>query len=381
MFKNYRLRNFDLKLILMVMALSAIGIMIIGSAKESLQTRQLFGVLAGFCIMMFLAFFDYKFILKFYWLIYFVNLGLLVWVAIAGSRGGSGTGAQRWLEFGGITFQPSELAKILLILFFAQFIMKYKEKLNSFRVISAAVALIAVPWYLIEEQPDLSTSIIVLVLFCVIMFVGGLSYKIIFAILAVAIPAAIIFISLILQPDQTILEDYQRTRILAFLDPETYVMEEAYQQNNSVIAIGSGQLDGKGYKNNEVSSVKNGNYILEPQTDFIFAVIGEEFGFKGTCLVVVLIVLIGLECLSIARRASDTAGMIIAAGMGTLVVFQSFVNIAVTTFLLPNTGLPLPFVSYGLTSVMSLYIGMGFVLNVRFQARNDREFTRESTNF
>ena len=381
MFKNYRLRNFDLKLILMVMALSAIGIMIIGSAKESLQTRQLFGVLAGFCIMMFLAFFDYKFILKFYWLIYFVNLGLLVWVAIAGSRGGSGTGAQRWLEFGGITFQPSELAKILLILFFAQFIMKYKEKLNSIKVILASVALIALPWYLIEEQPDLSTSIIVLLLFCVIMFVGGLSYKIIFGILAVAIPAAIIFISLILQPDQEILEDYQRTRILAFLDPETYVMEEAYQQNNSVIAIGSGQLDGKGYKNNEVSSVKNGNYILEPQTDFIFAVIGEEFGFKGTCLVVILIVMIGLECLSIARKASDTAGMIIAAGMGCLVVFQSFINIGVTTFLLPNTGLPLPFVSYGLTSVMSLYIGIGIVLNVRFQARNDRDFSRESTNF
>mgnify|MGYP003292266920 CR=1 FL=1 len=381
MFKNYRLRNFDLKLILMVMALSAIGIMIIGSAKESLQTRQLFGVLAGFCIMMFLAFFDYKFILKFYWLIYFVNLGLLVWVAIAGSRGGSGTGAQRWLEFGGITFQPSELAKILLILFFAQFIMKYKEKLNSIKVILASVALIALPWYLIEEQPDLSTSIIVLLLFCVIMFVGGLSYKIIFGILAIAIPAAIIFISLILQPDQEILEDYQRTRILAFLDPETYVMEEAYQQNNSVIAIGSGQLDGKGYKNNEVSSVKNGNYILEPQTDFIFAVIGEEFGFKGTCLVVILIVMIGLECLSIARKASDTAGMIIAAGMGCLVVFQSFINIGVTTFLLPNTGLPLPFVSYGLTSVMSLYIGIGVVLNVRFQARNDRDFSRESTNF
>lgn len=381
MFRNYRLKNFDLKLILLVLALSIIGIIIIGSAKESLQTKQIFGVVAGFFIMMFLAFFDYKFILKFYWLIYFFNLGLLIAVAVAGSRGGQGTGAQRWFEFGGIRFQPSELAKILLILFFAQFIMKYKEKLNSFRIIVFSIALIGVPWYLIEEQPDLSTSIIILLLFCVMMYVGGLSYKIILGILAVAIPAAVIFISLILQPDQTLIEKYQRTRILAFLDPETYVMEEAYQQNNSVTAIGSGQLDGKGYKNNEVSSVKNGNYILEPQTDFIFAVIGEEFGFKGTCLVIVLIILIGLECLSIARRASDTAGMIIAAGMGSLVVFQSFINIGVTTFLLPNTGLPLPFVSYGLTSVMSLYIGMGFVLNVRFQARNDREFSRDNTNF
>lgn len=366
MFKHYRLRDYDFKLIILILALSVMGILAIGSAKESLQNKQIMGVAGGLAIMIVISLFDYVWVLKFYWLMYAVNLGMLLWVAVNGAMG---NGAERWLQIGSFRFQPSEIAKILLILFFAQFIMKHKERINSFKVILLSLLLIAVPSVLIYKQPDLSTSIIVIVLFCSILFVGGLSYKIILGVLAVAIPAFIIFISLILQPEQTILEDYQRDRILAFIYPEEYAMEEAYQQNNSVIAIGSGQLDGKGYKNNEISSVKNGNYILEPQTDFIFAVIGEEFGFKGSCVVVGLFVLIGLECISVARKAKDTAGVIIACGMGVLVVFQSFFNIGVTTFLLPNTGLPLPFVSYGLSSVMSLYIGMGFVLNVRLQCR------------
>ena len=140
---------------------------------------------------------------------------------------------------------------------------------------------------------------------------------------------------------------------------------------NSVTAIASGQLDGKGYKNNEITSVKNGNFISEAQTDFIFAVIGEEFGFKGSVIVIVLLIGIALECVSVARRAKDVAGTIIAAGMGGLIAFQGFFNIGVATFILPNTGLPMPFVSYGLTSLLSLYIGMGFVLNVRLQARRN----------
>ena len=247
--------------------------------------------------------------------------------------------------------------------------MKHKEKLNTFRVVLACVMLVAVPWVLIYEQPDLSTSVVVLVVFCVVMYVGGISYKLIFGTLAVAVPAVAIVVALALQPDTEILNQYQKNRILAFVNPEEYATTEAYQQLNSVMAIGSGQLEGKGYKNNEVTSVKNGNFISEPQTDFIFAVIGEEFGFKGCVLVIVLLMGISLECLSVARKAKDTAGAIIAAGMGGLIAFQSFFNIGVTTFLLPNTGLPLPFVSYGLTSLMSLYIGMGFVLNVRLQAK------------
>ncbi len=364
MLKRYRLRNYDFKLIIMILALSIIGIVAIGSAKESLQTKQIFGVVAGFVLMITISFFDYNWVLKFYWLMYIFNLGLLLWVAFLGDAGG---GAERWLEIGSFRFQPSELAKILLILFFAQFIMVHKEKLNTFRNMILCITFAAVPVLLILKQPDLSTSIIVIAVFCIVMYVGGLSYKIILGVLAVVIPVAVIFLSLVLQPDQELIEDYQRDRILAFINPEEYAMEEAYQQNNSVIAIGSGQLSGKGYKNNEISSVKNGNYILEPQTDFIFAVIGEEFGFQGSCVIVALLILIGIECLSVAAKAKDSAGRMIAAGMGSLVVIQGFFNIGVATFLLPNTGLPLPFVSYGLTSLMSLFIGMGFVLNVRLQ--------------
>lgn len=369
MFKQYRIRDYDFKLILLTVALSVIGVMAIGSAKESLQNKQIMGVLLGVFLMVIISFFDYTLLLKLYWLMYAGNIVLLAWVAISGDIGGTGGGAQRWLEIGGFRFQPSELAKILLILFMAQFIMKHKERLNTFKYIGSCVLLIAVPWALIYEQPDLSTSIIVIGVFCAVMFVGGLSYKVIFGILIVIVPAAAIFVSLVLQPDQELLDGYQQKRILAFIDPEEYATEEAYQQINSITAIGSGQYEGKGYKNNEISSVKNGNYISAPETDFIFAIIGEEFGFRGSCVVVILIVLVGLECLAVARKARDAAGSIIAAGMGFLVVFQSFLNIGVATFILPNTGLPLPFVSYGLTSLVSLYIGMGFVLNVRLQCR------------
>ncbi len=370
MLKRYKIKNYDFKLIFMILALSAIGCFAIGSAEPSLQSRQLLGVAAGTVVMVFISFFDYSYLLKLYWLMYLGNLGLLalVFTSLGDSRGI----AQRWVEIGNFRFQPSETAKILLILFFAQFIMKYKEKLNTFPMVIACIVLVGVPWYAIWEQPDLSTSIMVIVLFCIIMFAGGISYKLVAGVLAVAIPAVVVVIALALSPDEnfvnTHLKDYQLNRILAFRDPDQYADDEAYQQLNSVTAIASGQLDGKGYRNNEVTSVKNGNFLSESQTDFIFAVIGEEFGFKGSVAVVVLLMGIALECMSVARKSKDLAGTIIAAGMGGLVGFQGFVNIGVATFLLPNTGLPLPFVSYGLTSLMSLYIGMGFVLNVRLQA-------------
>lgn len=368
MFKHYRLRDYDFKLILMVIALSAVGVLTIGSAEPSLQNKQLFGVIAGVIIMIVLSFIDYSLILKLYWLMYAGNLALLLLVLLAGDEGG---GAQRWFEIGGLRFQPSETAKILLILFFAQFIMKYRERLNTFKIVASCLALILVPWVLIYKQPDLSTSIVILVIFCVVLFVGGISYKLVLGALAVAIPAVAILVSLALQPDNKLLDYYQKKRILAFVNPEEYATTEAYQQLNSVTAIASGQLEGKGYKNNEITSVKNGNFISEAQTDFIFAVIGEEFGFRGCVVVIVLLIGISLECIAVARKSKDLAGSIIAAGMGGLVAFQGFFNIGVATFILPNTGLPMPFVSYGLTSLMSLCIGMGFVMNVRLQAKRN----------
>lgn len=369
MFKRYRLRDYDFKLVLMILAMAVMGVIAIGSAEESLQTRQLAGVIAGTFAMIVLSLFDYTMILRLNWLMYILNLVLLVAVWQLGEET---KGAQRWLKIGGLQFQPSETAKILLLLFFAQFIMRHREHLNTFRIIVSCVVMVAAPWILVYKQPDLSTSIVLLVLFCVIMFTGGISLKLVFGVLAVAIPAVALLIALALEPENDFITDNQRNRILAFVNPEEYATTFAYQQLNSVKAIASGQLEGKGYKNNEITSVKNGNFLSEAETDFIFSVIGEEFGFKGSVAVIVLLFGISMECISVARKAKDVAGMIIAAGMGGLIAFQGFFNIGVATFILPTTGLPLPFVSYGLTSLMSLFIGMGFVLNVRLQAKKSK---------
>ncbi len=370
MFKHYRIRNFDFKLVLMTVALSVIGCLVVGSAEPSLQGKQVLGATAGVAIMLFLAFFDYTWLLKLHWLMYLLNIGLLSLVFT--SLGDNVGIARRWVEIGSFRFQPSETAKILLILFFAQFIMKYRKKINTFHIIASCVVLILIPWVMIFAQPDLSTSIVLILVFCVIMFAAGVSYKLVFSVLAVTIPAIAIVLALAIQPEENFinshLKDYQINRFLAFRDPDQYADAEALQQLNSVMAIASGQLDGKGYKNNEVTSVINGNFLYASQTDFIFAVIGEEFGFKGSVVVILLLMGVALECMSVARKAKDMAGTIIAAGMGGLIAFQSFINIGVATFILPNTGLTLPFISYGLTSLLSLYIGMGFVLNVRFQA-------------
>ena len=364
MLKKYRVRDYDFKLIIMLIAITVVGILVIGSADRSYQSKQILGFVMGLFLMVVISLFDYSTFLNFYWIIYIGNLVLLLLVEFFGEKSNN---AQRWVSIAGIRFQPSETAKILLILFYAQYIMKHKETISSLKTIISMLVLLSPPLLLIYRQPDLSTTIMIALLFCVLLFMGGLSYKIIFGVMAIAIPLFVIFLTLVLQPDQTLIKDYQQTRILAWLNPSEYSTSEGYQQDNSKMAIGSGELFGKGLNNNEISSVKNGNFISEPQTDFIFAIVGEELGFAGGCLVVGLLFLITLECLMIARKAKDIAGMLIATGMATVIGFQSFMNIGVATGIVPNTGIPLPFVSYGLTSLVSLYIGMGFVLNVRLQ--------------
>ena len=365
------LRDYDFKLIFLVVSLTVLGVFAVGSARPDLQGRQLMGMSLSIFVMLVVSFVDYHFVLKFYWLIYILNIILLG--LVLSPLGDDGGGAQRWLDLKVIRFQPSELATILLILFFAQFIMINRERLNSFGIILLSAILIAVPLILVVGE-DLSTTIVIAIVFCVMLYIGGLSYKLILAVLAITVPVAVIFLTMVIQPDQKILQDYQQKRILAWLYPDEYKDTEAYQQNNSMMAIGSGQLFGKGYNNNEIGSVKNGNFISEAQTDFIFAIIGEEWGFAGSCLIIILQLLIALKCALIGWKARDMAGHVIAGGVAGLVCFQSFINMGVATGLVPNTGLPLPFVSYGLTSLVSMYLGIGFVLNVRWvsrRARND----------
>ena len=370
---KYSIKNFDFRLVIMLLMLSIFGVIIIGSAKESVQGKQIIGLIIGFVLMLILSFVDYHIILKIHWPIYFVNIALLLLVMFIGD---SSNNAQRWVEIAGIRFQPSETSKILLILFYAKFIMKMKDKMKSPLVLLMAVLLFLPSWFLVYKQPDLSTSIILIILFAVMMYVGELGYKIVLAIIGLLIPAVLILVFLIMQPDQQIIDKYQKNRILAWIEPEKYELDLAYQTRNSIMAIGSGQLNGKGLDNNEVGSVKNGNYISEPQTDFIFAIVGEELGFVGCSFVIIMEMLIAGVCFHIAYYAPDIGGRVIAAAMGGLVCFQSFVNISVTTGIMPNTGLPLPFVSYGLTSLVSLFIGMGFVLNVGLQRKRSSNIAK-----
>ncbi len=365
MLRQYKLRDYHFSLILWVLILSVMGLMIIGSAQEAAQNRQIFGLILGMILLVVLSLIDYTWLLNFSWIFYLAVVVLLAAVLLFGRTVNNAT---RWIVIAGIQFQPSDLAKLVLILFYSGLFSKNEDKLNTFRFILASLILLAVPLFLILREPDLSTTIATSLVFCAIIFTAGLSFKIIGGILLTAVPAGAILLGLLLQPDQTIIQSYQIKRILAWLKPSEYPAE-AYQQQNSIIAIGSGQLYGKGLYNNNVSSVKGGGFIAESQTDFIFAVAGEELGFLGCCLIIILELLIAIECIRIGRKARDMAGTLICTGMGSLVMIQSFINMAVATGLMPNTGIPLPFVSYGITSLITLYAGIGIVLNVGLQTR------------
>ncbi|MFV0364300.1 MAG: FtsW/RodA/SpoVE family cell cycle protein [Suipraeoptans sp.] len=363
--KSYNLKGYKFILAISVLALSIVGVLAVGSARHSLQSRQITGVVFGCIAMIIISLIDYKWVLRMYWLLYILcNISLLL-VLIMGDVSG---GAKRWIDFGFIRFQPSELAKILLILFLAQFIVKHKDNLNTPGVLIQYALLCGIPLFLIISEPSLSSTITIALILIVLLFVGGLSFKIIGSALLVIIPIAIIFFSYVVQPDQKLLPEYQRGRIMAFLEPDQYD-DLSYQQNNSEMAIGSGQLNGKGLNNNTTTSVKKGNFIDEPQTDFIFAIIGEELGFIGCMVIIALILIIVIQCIAIGIKSSDFGGRLICCGVGGWIGIQSFINIGVATNILPNTGVPLPFVSYGLTSLLCLFAGVGFVLNVGLQSK------------
>ena len=367
--KTYQFHHLNVRLIIFVIGLSILGLNVIASATDnpSYEKKQLLGIILGIIVMAVIALIDYSYILKFSWLIYGVNVFMLLAVKLFGENH---KGAQRWVEIAGIQIQPSELAKIFIILFFAYFFNKYKDKLNSLKVLPVALVLFGIPLLLIYKQPDLSTSIAIAIIFAVMIYTAGLSYKIILGFIGVMIPVAIVLVYMIMQPGQTILEDYQYNRLVGFYDEDNEAAQALnYQQDNAVLAIGSGGLWGKGLDNDSADSVKNGNLIPEPQTDFIFAIVGEELGFVGTASVIILLALITFECLYVGAHARDMAGRIICYGVATIIAVQTFINIAVVTKMMPNTGLTLPFVSYGLSSLLSLYMGMGFVLNVGLQRR------------
>ena len=365
--KAYKLSNLNFRLILYVLAVTFIGIFCIGSASEgeNFQLKQIAGFILGVLVLTFFTLLSYKLLFKFYWIIYFATIVLLMLVIVLGTVN---KGAKRWIDLGFTQFQPSEYAKIFLIIFVATFLFKRIETLNTFKTIAGVALLAGIILGLIFIEPDLSTTIVIFLTFCAIMFLSGIHYKIITGVLIISLPVICILGYYVTQPGNVILKGYQYNRIVGFFQEDNEKAKDLrYQQENSLLAIGSGGLTGKGLDNNDVTSVKNGNLISESHTDFIFTIVGEELGFIGGAAVIILLFMIVLECFITGSRAPTLAGKLFCFGFGVLVGVQSFVNISVATMLLPNTGITLPFVSYGLTSLTSMYCGIGIVLNIGLQ--------------
>lgn len=371
MFSDYNFKYYNYRLVLYMLLLSVIGILVVASASNQdtgTVTKQMIGVMVGFALAIGLSIIDYHKIIKLYVLDYAVCLLLLGAVLVMGHTAG---GATRWINLPGIgRIQPSEFVKIGLVVFFSWYWNKYQESLNTPGTIGLAAFLAAIPIGLIFAEPNLSTSLVVSIIILCMIFSAGISYRWIGGVLAVAIPAAALFIFLLTKGLIPFIHDYQARRILAWIYPhaEQYA-ENLYQQKNSIMAISSGQLQGKGLFNTTIASVKDGNFLSAGETDFIFAIIGEEMGFRGSVIVIALIGLVVFECLYLASKAKDMSGKLICTGMAALIGFQAFANIAVATQIFPNTGLPLPFISSGVSSLVSIFIGMGLVLNVGLQRK------------
>ena len=369
MIKQYRLRDYNFRLVIFLIGLTFTGVLLVGSAEPALRNKQFFGMMLGAAIMLIVSLMDFSWILNFYWILYGCNIILLLSVWIFGTES---NGASRWLRIGGFQFQPTELSKILIVMFFARFFMEHEENLNTLRTLVQTAILAAIPLMLIFSQPDLKNTITVVILICIMLYLAGLSYKIIGGAILIIVPLVVVFLFIVVQPNQKLIKDYQRDRIMTFLhSEEEEYSDDVIHQNNSVMAIGSGQLTGKGLNNNEVASANKGNFVSESQTDFIFSVAGEELGFIGSAAILIVLFLIICECIRTGWKAKDLSGKLICCGGASIIAVQGFINICVATGIAPNTGTPLPFVSYGLSSMVSLYTGMGLVLNVGLQKNRD----------
>ena len=273
-------------------------------------------------------------------------------------------GATRWISIGPVSLQPSEFAKLIMIFFLAKFLSIKQEKINHMPTLLLVCITVLIPVILIQKQPSLSASLVLLAILCIELFIAGLSFKIIQAVLAVVIP----FIAFILWDVaretpllmDKILKPHQFTRILAFVDPSRD-MDSYYQTEKAINAIGSGQLNGKGLYQGTLNQL---SYLPEPHNDFIFSVIGEEFGFIGCSIVLLLLIFIIFRCILIAVSTRDLFSQLIVTGVAGMIAFQTFVNVGVATGIMPNTGMSLPFVSYGGSSMWTNMTAIGLVLNI-----------------
>jgi len=381
------LKSFDYLLALMVIAVSAFGVvMIYASSNHSgmpISVQMTFGhlwrlqrmhVITGTVLMIVFACLDYRLVTRLYLIIYAIMMAMLIALFIIGPD--PVTNTARWLPIpipgGDITLQPSEFAKIFMIIFMAKLLDVLKDKFNRFLWLILVLATLAIPVFFVATQPSLSAALVIAFASLSILFTAGLKFRYILIGVIVA-AAALTFLWLDLMREEPILlyrvmEPYQVWRIRVNLYPE--LCEDAWRQiMNSRRAIAAGGLTGRGFMNNEI-------YLILAHNDTIFAVVAEQFGFVGSGILIGTILLMVIKCILIALRAIDLQGRLIAAGVAGMLIFETFVHVGVVTGLVPATGMPFPFVSYGGSMIWVHMIAMGMVINVGLK-RDEEELEEE----
>ena len=344
--------HLDWPLILATLLLIGFGIMILASASNGshkMVTAQLIRFLLAFAFMLVAAQIPPEKYRAWIPWIYSIGLMMLLVVLVVGH---TGKGAQRWLGIGGFRFQPSELMKIAVPMTVAWFLGE-KQLPPKFSTLLTSAVIIVIPALLIAKQPDLGTAIMIIISGISVVFFAGVSWRLIGALFGLAVITAPIL--------WFFMHDYQRNRVLTFLNPNRDPLGAGYHIIQSKIAIGSGGFLGKGWFHGTQSHL---DFLPEHSTDFIFSVLGEEFGFWGTALLVGLYLLIVWRALYIAYNAYDNFTRLMAGSLALTFFFSAFVNIGMVTGILPVVGLPLPLISYGGTSVVTLLTGFGILMSI-----------------
>ncbi len=356
---SYWLHNSHLDglLVLGLLALLSVSMVVLYSAggeNIQLSLRQAARMSIAFVILFFAAQIHPDRLRNLAYWAYGFGLLLLVAVLLFGDIG---KGAQRWLDLGFMRFQPSEIMKIAVPLLVAAYLSERPLAPSFIRIVMALV-IIAIPTVLIAKQPDLGTAILIASSGLVVIFLAGISWKLIFGFIAVCASAApVLWLNM---------HDYQQRRVLTFLNPETDPLGAGYHIIQSKIAIGSGGLNGRGWLQGTQSHLE---FLPERSTDFIFAVIGEEFGLIGVVLLIMLYLLITARGLFIASQAQSSFGSLLAGSLAITFLVYVFVNIGMVTGLLPVVGVPLPLISYGGTSMVTLLAGFGILMSIHTHRR------------
>ena len=374
--ERYDLKKYRWSILVLIILLCTAGIYVLDKVQGEdidMVSKQIKGLIGGVLLAVFVSMFDYHFVCKFAGLMYIVNLVLLYIVKYVDYFNIERGGVNRWIGIPNeankvFEFQVSELSKIVLVICLAALLDRLMDRIKQGYTLLLAVIMLAPPVLLIFLQPDLSTTIVICVSLVVVIFASGITYKLLLPIVAVAVPVAAGLFWYVQQDFQVLLSENQQRRILSVLHPENH-SAELWQQENSITAIASGGLTGKIFSGDGSLGAKN---IPVIESDFIFSGMAEAFGFLGSCAIILGIFFISFQCFMIAMKAPDYLGRLLAVGIGTTFIFQAFVNIGVVTMLLPNTGIPLPFVSYGLSSLMCNMIGIGIILNIGISKKKER---------